>query len=106
MSGEVKATANLATSDPKINVPLFFQTLPCCASRRCSLSKRTMHVYTCASRPSPAQCSILGVSAGSGGRAEQWCYPFHPELQRGSEVEEIPATNQTLTHFKGRYNCP
>lgn len=50
-------------------------------------------VFVCASSPSAAQCLILGVCVVWGGRAEQWGYPFHPQPQCGSVVEEIPATN-------------
>ncbi|KAK2861614.1 hypothetical protein Q5P01_001147 [Channa striata] len=79
--------------------------------RLCSLSAFVSayipYVRICASCPSPSQCSILGVCAGRGGRAEQWCCPFHPQLQRGSVVEEIPATTasvQTLPALLVQYN--
>jgi len=57
-----------------------------------------VHLCVCASSElSAVQCSILGLSAGWGGRSEQWCYPFHPQPQHGSVVEEIPATNTWRT---------
>lgn len=64
--------------------PLFFPFCKCVCVIDC----------VCTSSPSSVQCSILGLCAGWGGRSKQCRYPFHPQLQRGCVVEEVPATDK------------